>query len=703
MADPLPATVPAPAPPGASTAWYAPTVRDQYTVGPNLVATVREGDDGFEYDTREPSLAVRTRKDVARVENYLSDGATVDRPRTREGVVDRMESGLAPPFRRVVDRMADPTPDGRRRLDYHVTAAVQGLGALTALALDNRVRVADASGDGVIVHTSDFAPARTDLPADVPYLDRFLSERLARYAVPFDGDDVPVTVYRERVLGDDVFEAKYHVHAPARLPGDEDLVASVTTRIAEESVDGPVDDRTAYVRARARELLGREKRTGSARSVFATLRRWVGVGLARLGLGEPPLLDRDVAERVDELASVVVRDLVAEDRLTIPIRDERIERVEANRVDERVKVVARPAAFDDASRMPTTLRFADERRFVTLARRLAAAGGVELGPRTPHASVAFEPVPGMKVGCSVALPSGSADGPFISIDKRGVDPPTIVDLIDAGVIEPGLVALLWLAIEGHHSIAIVGPERGRPAGLVAALAPFVPFEDRPVTVADRTRSISLPHETHVSLASDALDRSTVGRGALDRATDLGPDVTVMTDLESEPAFRHFENVLASGQGLLASANADGLSAFAHRALGKGLPLYSLQSLDIVVETELVDGTAAVTTVELPGCRGDVGRVVVEDAECDLRTRMLPVESADEDSASGYEPLFEQLTSPANPDVSDVAAEYRRRVRYVRYLQTADMRDADDVFGFLADLRTDEAATVERIRRVVADG
>jgi len=56
-----PPTVPAPEPPDAPDAWYAPEVRAQYEVRPGVVVTIRERERSgteFEYAVREPSLVV---------------------------------------------------------------------------------------------------------------------------------------------------------------------------------------------------------------------------------------------------------------------------------------------------------------------------------------------------------------------------------------------------------------------------------------------------------------------------------------------------------------------------------------------------------------------------------------------------------------------------------------------------------------------
>jgi type IV secretory pathway ATPase VirB11/archaellum biosynthesis ATPase len=696
MADPLPATVEAPVPPGAPEAWYAPTVRDQYRIGTDVVATVREGADGFAYETRTPPQSTAARAASRRVTHYLED-VDIERPRTREGTVERMAAGLSKPYRQVVDRLTETTPAQDRRLAYHLTAAVEGLGELTALALDEKIRIADASGpDGIEVHTEDFAPASTQVPGDAPYLDRFLSERLAHYTVDAFDHDVPVTIYRERVLGSDVFETKYHVHAPARLPGDEALVAAVEDRIVDESVGGRVADRTAHVRDRARRLLARRLLTRSARSSIGDLGRTVRRAFATVGLATAPL-EPGADDRIDDLVYVVLRDLIGEGQFTVPIRDPHLERVEANRVGERVKVVPRPDVCEGDGRMPTTITVDDERRFVTLATRLAAAGGVELGPRRPHATVSIAPTDAGPISCSLALPSASTDGPFLSIDKRGQHPATPVDVLDAGVLDPDLVALLWLAIEHRQAIAFVGPDQARPGTLVEAHAPFVPFGDRPVVVSPGTRSITLPHETGISLTNDALARTADDRTSLDRAADLGPDVTVMTDLAGEPAYRHLGDALASGRGVLVSAAAADFSAFTNRAVENGLSLRTVQSVDLVVVLDVVAGTPRVVALEMPvDEHDDAGRVVVDGPRETVRARDLLA-----DGESAFDPYLASLAG-GDEELSAVAAEHERLTRYVRYLQTADVRETDDLFAFLADLRTDEAATVERIHRVLAE-
>ncbi|MFB6135007.1 MAG: secretion system protein [Halanaeroarchaeum sp.] len=697
MSDPLPETVPPPVPPDHSDAWYAPSVRVQYRVPPTLVATVREVDETFEFHIREPHRSAAAIEAVAAVTEHL-ESVPLDRPRTREGTVERVEDGLPERYRRLVDDVVDPTPAQRRRIEYHLTAAVRGLGVLTPLALDERIRVADASGDVLIVHTDDFAPARTTLPADVPYLDRFLSERFESYTVPFLDYDVPVTVYRERLLGGDVFEAKYHVHTPTRLPGDEAIVAGVTARIEEESVGGEVRDAVEYVRRRARRLIKRRLVARSPATLAPRVIRLARTVGAVLGLGTRPLPGSGDTDRIDDLLYLVTRNLVGEDALTIPLRDPHLERIEANGVGERVKVVARPGSFDRTGRFPTTIRFDDERRFVALATRMAAAGGVELGPTTPHATVSIEPTEGAPLSCTVALPAGSAESPFISVDKRGLDPVTATTLLETGVVGPELVGLLWLLIERGGSIAFVGPERARPAALVEAHAPFVPFDDRPVTVTAGSRQLRLPHETGVSLNGGTV-AATDDDALLDRVSDIGADVSVVTALGSRRTYEYLEAVLSAGQAVLVAANAAGIDAFVQRAVDHGVSSHTIETIDLVVETTVSDSGAVVEAVSLLVGPGEGGRPILSrGSDAIAALAVAPGSGGDGD----FDPVFQRIAADGGEDVSTVAAEHRRRVRYVKYLQAAGVTDVDDLFSFLADLQTDEAATVERIHQVLSE-
>lgn len=203
----------------------------------------------------------------------------------------------------------------------------------------------------------------------------------------------------------------------------------------------------------------------------------------------------------------MLRDFVGEGILTVPIRDPNLEDVEANRVGERVKVVPRTSILQGAGagdensrdagrRVPTNLAFDDESTFVNVVTGLAARDGTELNASTPSAKVNLD-VDGVDetIRCAVALPVISEGGPHVSIRKQSADALTPVDLIDRGTLSPDLVTLLWLLYEHRGVVLFAGPTGVGKTTLLNAHTPFIPFDDRPVSIDEGSREVRLPHET----------------------------------------------------------------------------------------------------------------------------------------------------------------------------------------------------------------
>jgi len=156
--------VPAPRPPDDGEAWYAPGIVAQRTVHPDVVTTVRQRDGALRYETREPELSAAGEDALSRIHEHF-EGAELGRPLTREGARELMDAGFDPKYREAIDRLvgADLTPAARRAVDYHALADIRCLGDLTPHALDERIEVADADAETLVVHTEDYAPCATDL------------------------------------------------------------------------------------------------------------------------------------------------------------------------------------------------------------------------------------------------------------------------------------------------------------------------------------------------------------------------------------------------------------------------------------------------------------------------------------------------------------------------------------------------------------
>jgi len=712
--------VPPPLPPADPEAWYAPEVQAQYEVHPGVVVTITRRETDFAYDVREPQLTGRDGDALERVENHFAD-AHIEPPRTHEGAVETMSDGFSAKHALAIDRLVECSPAARRRLDYHALARLACLGDLTPYALDEHIEVADAEGDGVVVHTADYAPAVTDLPPEPDYLDRFASERVQRHTVAFHDFEVPVVLYRENLLGSDPFTTKYAVREPDLLPGDEALIRECKERLWETTVDGVVEDEVAFVRTRAERFLKRRLTSRDTRAWAAALSHRVRAALAEYELAVPPVDRRYASDRLSDLVYYVLRDYVGYGTLTVPIRDPTLEDIEANRVGERIKVIPRRLSGSE-ERVPTNLCFDDEQSFVNVVTQLATADGTELNATKPSAKVNLSPS-GVDetIRCAVALPTVSEDGPHISIRKQSPDVMTPVDLIESGSIPPELVALLWLCYEHHAVVLFSGPTGVGKTTLMNAHMPFVPFTDRPISIDEGSREVRLPHETGVSLTTRDHESEFKRVTMADLMTEcnyLNPDVEVIAEVNTAESFQTFAESLNTGHGLIGTTHAGDVETLVNRVVERGMAPYLLREIDLVVFPRHVNGDRYVgEVVEL--LTESEFRALDRDDHCGVvrkqdtavywntvarRTHDGDFEFAYSDPALGDETAHSHvrtlsgLADATDRPVDAVRDEFHRKYRYVRYLHEEGIDDFDDLFDLLADLETNEAATVERLHR-----
>ena len=713
--------VPAPVPPDEPAAWYAPDVHAQDEIHPGVVVTVSETATSFEYDVRGPLLSGRDADALDTIEAHFADAYT-ERPHTREGAIERVEAGLDEKHGRVIDRLVDCSLAARRRLDYHTLCSLACLGKLTPYALDDRIEVADIGEDCVRVHTDDFAPARTSLDPDTEFLDRFASERLEQHTVSFHEFDVPVIVYRENLLGEDPFTTKYAVREPDLLPGDEDLIEACKTRVWEANIDGVLEDEVEFVRERARTLLSRQLTIRNTRAWFDAARYRLRTALAEYDVTVPPVDHRFADDRLEDLLYYVLRDLIGYGKLTIPVRDETLEDIEANRVGERIKIVPRLDVGHN-ERIPTNLEFENERAFVNVVTKLAADDGTELNASTPSAKVNLSPE-GVEetIRCAVALPTISEDGPHISIRKQSPDPMTPVDLVESGSLPTELVALLWLFYEHHGVVLFCGPTGVGKTTLMNAHMPFIPYRDRPISIDEGSREVFIPHETGVSLTTREHERDHRRVTMADLMTEcnyLNPDIEVIAEVNTPESFETFAETLNTGHGLVGTTHAEDVETLVNRVIEQDLAPYLLEEIDLLVfprrvgddrfvgeVVEIIDEAAYRDLNRETGRCGVVRKdntTVYWNAVCWREQDGQFSFAADlTDGVSGETTAFERLATKTNSTVEDIEALFEQRHRYVRYLCQEHVTDAAELFALLADLETDEAATVERLHQQRAD-
>ena len=141
----------------------------------------------------------------------------------------------------------------------------------------------------------------------------------------------------------------------------------------------------------------------------------------------------------------------------------------------------------------------------------------------------------------------------------------------------------------------------------------------------------------------------------------------------------------------------------NRVVEQGLPAYLLREIDLVVFPRHVEGERYVGEIlelvdkstygRLP--EDSRGRIEKDDTTIHYHRVAGRREGAFAFADASEVAFFDRLAAHTDRPRDAVVAEFERKQRYVEYFVQDDLSDRDDLFAFLADLRTDEAATVER--------
>ena len=272
--------------------------------------------------------------------------------------------------------------------------------------------------------------------------------------------------------------------------------------------------------------------------------------------------------------------------------------------------------------------------------------------------------------------------------------------------------------------------------------PFIPFDDRPISIDEGSREVRLPHETGVALTTrdhGNAYKAVSMASLMTEANYLNPDVEVIAEINTPASFETFAESINTGHGIVGTTHAADIETLVNRVIERGVPPYLLREVDLVVFPRQVGGNRYVTqaveplspaeyealdpaarrsrtgdprhggagVVEKGGTVVHYNTVAWRTAGGTFRMEGVPDSEGTETAAGVGEErrihALARLAERTDREIEAVEAEFAAKRRYVEYLVRDGIDDFDELFEFLADLRADEAATVERAARIRREG
>ena len=284
-----------------------------------------------------------------------------------------------------------------------------------------------------------------------------------------------------------------------------------------------------------------------ARRVLAPLR----ARLKRIG--------RSVEDEASRVAYYLARDLVGYGRLDPLIRDPHIEDISCNGLLTPVFVY-----HSEFEWLTSNIVFNDPAELERVVLKLGLRSGQEPSLARPVVEGILRPE-GYRV--HIVLDVVSRRGHSFTIRKFRAEPFTVIELVNKGTLDPGIVAMLWAAIQYKQGVVIYGPTGSGKTTLLNALAMLLPPEYKIVSIED-TPEIYLPfHDNWAAMHTRLSDMPGVQNVTLqaqvESALRMRPDVIIVGEIRSREAFAFFQ-ALATGHGGLTTVHAESADVLIRR-------------------------------------------------------------------------------------------------------------------------------------------
>ncbi|MDG6899605.1 MAG: type II/IV secretion system ATPase subunit [Nitrososphaerota archaeon] len=387
------------------------------------------------------------------------------------------------------------------------------------------------------------------------------------------------------------------------------------------------------------------------------------------------------------------RDLVGFDVLDAMLKDPNIEDISVDGVGKPVFVYHR--RFES---LATNVVFAKDAELDNLITRLAHMAG-------KHISTAFPILQGTLPGRHRLMATFRREispyGSTLTVRKFREDPLTIIDLLNARVIDQRMAAYFWLLMENKATSLIVGSTGSGKTTLLNALLTLTRTNSKIVTI-EEVQEVNIPHFNWSAL----LARENYGTNVdissqvnlfdlVKAAMRMRPDIIVVGEVRGEEAYVLFQ-AISTGHGGASTVHADDVESAIQRLTSKPMdvPPAFIPFLDL---------TFTVRRISIPNPGGGfraVRRIVSVDEIVKVGDyfnafKWNPATDTFRSSELRASPKLNRLAKDLGMSLADITEELNRRSVVLRWLQERGVRNFREVSAVLEDYSARPAPVFQR--------
>jgi|SRR5579875_253803 len=276
------------------------------------------------------------------------------------------------------------------------------------------------------------------------------------------------------------------------------------------------------------------------------------------------------------------RDFLGYGLIDVIVRDTKIEDISCDGLGIPIYVWHR-----DYESIPTNVKFATNEELSSFIVRLAYRSGGQITVAKPILEGSLPE--GYRT--HLTLDEVSKRGSTFTIRKFRDEPPTLIDLMMWGTIDPRIGAYLWICVENLKSLLVIGATASGKTTTLGAIAMFIRPEMKIVTI-EELREIKLPHENWIPMVTRVSSQAGVQEvglfDLLKSSLRQRPDAIIVGEIRGEEAYTLLQ-AISTGHGGISTIHAESVSSAMKRMLTKpmDIPGILLPLISTLVEVSRV--------------------------------------------------------------------------------------------------------------------